>query len=269
MSFGKRRLLCAGLLVVLAALCISGCRQKRPLPYPPGSGTGAGGDAGASATPPAPTIRLAAEPASVPYGSSATLSWTTTDADAVTIDAVGTFPAQGSAVIKPEDTTEYRAVATGRGGRAEATATVEVTGKPPAVPDDGTSGRGGIDELSLEEQAAEIFRTEIKDVYFDFDRHDLRDSDKDILRANSKVLQEKLPKVKIVIEGHCDERGSEEYNLALGDKRATSVRDFLVSLGVESARIRTISYGKEKPFDPGKSEDAYSKNRRAHFVLVK
>jgi len=83
------------------------------------------------------------------------------------------------------------------------------------------------------------------------------------------VLLRRLPRVSIMIEGHCDERGTEEYNLGLGDKRANSARDYLVSLGVSATRIKTISYGEERPFDPAHTEEAWAKNRRAHFVLIK
>jgi peptidoglycan-associated lipoprotein len=107
----------------------------------------------------------------------------------------------------------------------------------------------------------------LKDVYFDFDRYEVRPGDAETLRQNAALLA-KYAKVKIQIEGHCDERGTSEYNLALGERRANSVKKFLVSLGVAESRISAISYGEEKPADPVQSEEAWAKNRRAHFVIT-
>ena len=114
----------------------------------------------------------------------------------------------------------------------------------------------------------EVFETKLlKDIHFDFDKYDIRRGDEEILRENAALIK-KYPKVKIQIEGHCDERGTVEYNLALGERRANNTKKYLVSLGIASNRISTISYGKEKPLDPGRSEEAWAKNRRAHIVLL-
>lgn len=107
----------------------------------------------------------------------------------------------------------------------------------------------------------------LKDVYFDFDRYDVRPQDAGILKENTALLM-KYPNVKIQIEGHCDERGTIEYNLALGERRANSVKKHLQSLGVSTDRVSTISFGKERPLDPGHDEGAWAKNRRAHFVIL-
>lgn len=107
----------------------------------------------------------------------------------------------------------------------------------------------------------------LKDVNFEFDRSDLTDTAREILNANAELLK-KSPGVKIQIEGHCDERGSNSYNLALGERRAASVRDYLISLGIPADNISTISYGEEKPLDPGHNEEAWAKNRRAHIVIL-
>ena len=103
-------------------------------------------------------------------------------------------------------------------------------------------------------------------VHFDFDKSDLRPEARDILAQHAQKLKER-PNELVLIEGHCDERGTIEYNLALGDRRAMSVRDYLVSLGIEAARITTISYGKERPLDAGHNEEAWAKNRRGAFVI--
>ena len=107
----------------------------------------------------------------------------------------------------------------------------------------------------------------LKDIRFDFDRYDIRPQDTEILRENVALLK-KYPNVKIQIEGHCDERGTTEYNVALGERRANSTKRYLLSLGISADRLSTISYGEEKPADSGHTEDAWAKNRRAHFVIL-
>lgn len=105
----------------------------------------------------------------------------------------------------------------------------------------------------------------LRDAYFDFDDASLREDAKAALDGNAKYL-ESHSGTSVVIEGHCDERGSVEYNLALGEKRARAAKDYLVAYGITASRVTTISYGKERPFDPGHSEEAWASNRRAHFV---
>lgn len=107
----------------------------------------------------------------------------------------------------------------------------------------------------------------LKDIHFNFDKYDVRPEDAEILKQNASFLM-KTPNAKIQVEGHCDERGTIEYNLALGQRRANSTKAYLVSLGVSGDRISTISYGKEKPLDPGHSEEAWAKNRRAHIIIL-
>lgn len=114
----------------------------------------------------------------------------------------------------------------------------------------------------------EVFESKLlKDIHFDFDKFDIRPGNTVILKENAEILK-KYPKVKIQIEGHCDERGTNEYNLALGERRANSTKNYLVSLGISPDRISTISYGEEKPLDPGHNEEAWGKNRRAHTVIL-
>src|SRR4030042_4028838 len=116
--------------------------------------------------------------------------------------------------------------------------------------------------------AGEVFESSLlKDIHFDFDRYDIRPADAAILKDNAGLLN-KYTNIKIQVEGHCDERGTVEYNLALGERRATSAKNYLVSLGVAPARISTISYGKEKPLDPRHNEEAWTKNRRAHTLVT-
>jgi len=114
----------------------------------------------------------------------------------------------------------------------------------------------------------EVFESSLlKDVHFDFDKYDIRPEEGAILKENAALLK-KFPNIKVQLEGHCDERGTVEYNLALGERRANKTKDYLVSLGISAARISTISYGKEKPLDPGHNEEAWAKNRRAHTIIT-
>jgi peptidoglycan-associated lipoprotein len=107
----------------------------------------------------------------------------------------------------------------------------------------------------------------LKDIHFDFDKYDIRPEDAAILKENAALLK-KFSNVKVQIEGHCDERGTVEYNLALGERRANKTKDYLVSLGISADRISAISYGKERPLDPGHNEEAWAKNRRAHTIIT-
>ncbi len=130
-------------------------------------------------------------------------------------------------------------------------------------------GRPTEESLSAEErrrrEAEAAFTNE--DIYFDFDKYDLNARAREVL-ANKAYFLKQYPNVKILIEGHCDERGTAEYNLALGERRANAAKQYLVQLGISESRISTVSYGKERPIDPGHNEAAWAKNRRAHFVIV-
>ena len=106
----------------------------------------------------------------------------------------------------------------------------------------------------------------LQDVFFEYDSFDLDDVDREALNQNARLLREH-PGVRLLIEGHCDERGTVQYNLALGEKRAREVRSYLVDLGIDGSRIDVVSYGKERPFVLGHDEEAWSQNRRAHFVV--
>ena len=116
--------------------------------------------------------------------------------------------------------------------------------------------------VAVTEEAKSMF----DDVRFDFDKSEVREDGRQTCRVVADYLK-KNPRAKLLIEGHCDERGTAEYNMALGERRATAVMTYLVSLGVSKAALSTVSFGKEKPLDPGHDEEAWAKNRRAHFVL--
>jgi len=107
--------------------------------------------------------------------------------------------------------------------------------------------------------------TKLEDIFFDYDRSNLRPDALNSMEKNARFLRDDAG-LRVILEGHCDERGTTEYNLALGERRAQAAHDFLVRVGVDPNRLTTISYGEERPFDPGHSESAWSQNRRVHFV---
>jgi len=155
---------------------------------------------------------------------------------------------------------------------AEEAAVVPPTPPPPAervedkVP---VAAGGGFPDDSIKNKSLDDLNRDspLKPVFFRLDSAELDESGRSIASANAQVLK-KYGTWGITIEGHCDERGTAEYNLALGERRAVAVKTYLSSLGVSPERIRVVSYGKEFPFDMGHSEDAWSKNRRGHFVIT-
>jgi len=147
---------------------------------------------------------------------------------------------------------------TGRTAAPEAVRDAAIVPPEPVIQDEAVSS-GSLDDLNR--------TSPLKPVFFELDSSDLSSEGRRILDANAAVLKQHGTWT-ITIEGHCDERGSAEYNLALGERRALSARAYLISLGLPADRLRTVSYGKEFPFDPGHDESAYAKNRRAHFVIT-
>jgi peptidoglycan-associated lipoprotein len=246
MNLASRSLYRAALLVALFMVALTaGCHHKPPPPPPPPPVQ--------APAPARPTVTLQASPSSINKGESATLSWNSTDATELNIaPEVGAVTAQGSTKVTPSDSTTYTITATGPGGSASATATVTVNAPPPPPPPKGPSDD-------------ELFLREVRDAYFDFDKADIRPDARAALSQTADFLKGH-PSIKATIEGHCDERGSTEYNLALGDRRATAVKQYLVSLGVSADRLSTVSFGKEKPFCNESSESCWQQNRRGHFV---
>jgi peptidoglycan-associated lipoprotein len=159
-------------------------------------------------------------------------------------------------------------------GGAEGTEQPEATGEQPQ-PLEGAEDGLQQDEIEASLQTAEypgiegqVFESSmLKDIHFAFDRYDLGPKAREILAQNAEFMLS-FPAAKIQVEGHCDERGTSEYNLALGERRAMSTKRYLVSLGVPADRLSTISYGEELRADPGHNEAAWSKNRRAHFIIL-
>lgn len=136
----------------------------------------------------------------------------------------------------------------------------------PATDDEAARKAQAAREAAAKRNAAALAALNIQNIYFDFDKSNIRPDAREILKANSEIFL-KNSDSKIVIEGHCDERGTAEYNMALGERRAQEAKQYLINLGIDASRMQTISYGKEKPLDTRSTEEAWSINRRAQFVL--
>jgi peptidoglycan-associated lipoprotein len=232
------------LSVALGALMMLGACAKKAAPAPPPPPPPA---------PAAPTASISVNPNTIQAGQSASLTWQTTNATDVSIDGIGAVQANGSQSVSPTDSTTYHLSAKGAGGSQEASARITVTPAPAPPPP----------PPSVTDQ--DLFSQNVKDVYFEYDKSDVRADQQVSLQADVQFLSQH-PNVNFIIEGHCDERGSTEYNIALGDKRATAVKNALVAAGVNASRIKTISYGKEKPFCTESNEACWQQNRRGHFV---
>jgi peptidoglycan-associated lipoprotein len=225
---------------------LAGCAKKVAPPPPP--------------PPPAlaaPTASLSANPNTIDAGQSTTLTWQTTNATDVSIEGIGPVETAGSRQVTPPDSTTYHLVAKGAGGTQDASARVTVNSAPAPPP---TTTSNATEE--------ELFAQNVKDIFFDYDKADIRASEQGALQRDAQFLQQH-PNIRITIEGHCDERGSTEYNLALGTSRADAVKNALIQAGVSGDRIKTFSYGKEKPFCTESNESCWQQNRRGHFVYEK
>ena len=207
-----------------------------------------------AAAPVAPTAQLPATPTVVTAGDQVELSWRTSDATSVTIEGIGEVPTSGVKTVTPSASTSYHLIARGPGGTADATARVTVNAPPAVVVP--------TNKLSAEEE----FKANVQDVFYDYDTYDVRGDAEAILQRDAAYLSSH-PDIKVVIGGYCDERGSNEYNLALGQNRADAAKNALVAAGISASRIRVISYGKEKPFCSESTEECWQQNRRAGFSI--
>jgi peptidoglycan-associated lipoprotein len=232
--------------MLVALVAIAGCKKKQSLP--------SGQTAPPVAAAPAPTAQLTASPTVISAGDQVQLNWSTTNATNVSLEGIGDVPTSGVKTVTPAESTTYNLIAKGDGGTAVATARVTVNA-PPAV---------SVPSNTMSEE--EEFKGNVQDIFFDYDVYDIRaDAQATISRDASYLVSH--PKIKIVIGGYCDERGSDEYNLALGQNRANATKNALVTAGVAADRIRVISYGKEKPFCTESTEACWQLNRRGGFSL--
>lgn len=235
------------LIFALGALLTLGACGKKAVPPPPPP----------PAPPPAPTASISVTPNTIQAGQPASLTWQTGNATDVSIDGIGAVQPNGTQSVSPTDSTTYHLVAKGSGGTQEATARLTVTQAPLPPPPPTPSVT---DE--------DLFSQSVKDVYFDYDKADIRGDQQASVQADAQFLNQHT-NVNFTIEGHCDERGSTEYNLALGDQRASAVKNALTAAGINASRIKTISYGKEKPFCTESNEACWQQNRRGHLVYQK
>jgi len=239
----NRRMQIFSLSIIIAAVLLSAACSKKaatvtPPPPPP---------------PASPTATLAASPNVLSQGQSTQLTWQTSNANQINIQGLGTVPASGSRTISPTYSTTYVLTAKGPGGTQDASARVTVNpAKTMAV--------------APTPSEEELFVKNMKDVYFDFDKYQIRTDEVPITGGDASFLTQH-PDIEVVIEGHCDDRGSEEYNLALGDSRANSVKQALERDGVSAAQLKTISLGKEHPFCTQDDDQCWQENRRDHFTF--
>jgi len=228
------------------ALAVVGC-HKKPVaatvpPTPPPAAS-------------KPTASLTADRVSVNKGESVKLSWNTTDAAKVSIaPEVGAVTPQGSTSVTPSASTTYTLTARGDGGSTESSVRISVSALAPTE--------------TRKPSLGELFLKDIRDAYFDYDSASIRSDAREALQKSADFLKS-YPSAHVTVEGHCDERGSTEYNIALGDRRANAVKQYLVTLGVPTNQVVTTSWGKEKPFCAQANETCWQQNRRGHFTLNK
>ncbi len=238
--------LISALAILLAVAACSKKKPPAPTPVPPPAA-------------PAPTAMLTANPNTISPGQASILSWNTDFATEVSIDGIGKVDPSGARKVTPTESTTYRLVAKNDTGMKEATARITVTEAASAPPTTSTTSN---------DSDSRLFSQDMKDVFFGYDSYELTSEGEAAIQSDAKFLQQH-PNMSFIIEGHCDERGSIEYNLTLGEYRANAAKQALAQQGVSATRMRTISYGKEKPFCNESTEACWQQNRRAHFVYSK
>jgi peptidoglycan-associated lipoprotein len=218
--------------------------------------------------PPAPKKpsigRFSAEPSAIEKGQASTLRWSVEDATEVTISSLGAVGLSGSRQVYPGSDMEYVLTAKGPGGSTTASARISVTA---AAAPASTAPVSSVGKPSFSER----LERELGDIYFNYDQSDISGPNADQMTKNATALKAIFadhPNGTVTVEGHADERGSAEYNIGLGDRRATSTKDFLLNLGIDSSKLKVVSYGKERPQCMEDTDACHSKNRRAHFVAA-
>jgi peptidoglycan-associated lipoprotein len=245
----------SALLLALAVAAVAGCHKKTNPVNPSSLGPTAG------TSTPAPTATFTADPLAIDLGQSVVLNWRTTDATTVSIDGIGKVAVNGTQTVSPSTSTNFHLTAAGDGGTVEANVRVTVrVPVAPTVPTEAGNEAGGA------AGADAVFHQNVPDIFFDYDSYALRPEGQAAASKAASYLTAH-PGIRIVIGGYCDDRGSAEYNLALGENRANAAKSALVSAGVPAARIRVVSFGKEKQFCTEETEECWQQNRRAQFSL--
>lgn len=245
-------LIAVGIFLMLFAF---GCKKEAPTPPP-------------TVTPPptpeapAPSVGITAEPSSIERGKSATLKWSSNNAASAELNqGIGAVATSGSREVFPTRSTEYTISVKNADGKT-ATASAMVTVRAPPPPDPPPPPKPDLPKA--------FSSAGIRDALFDYDKSDIRPDAANVLRGNATALKNLLtdyPTASFLIEGHCDERGTTEYNLALGDRRATAAMEFLVNLGVPASKLSKVSLGEERPVCSVEDESCYQRNRRARVAL--
>jgi peptidoglycan-associated lipoprotein len=258
------RTLSAAVFAATLFMATAGCKKKVAAAAPPPPAPKVEAPPPPQPKPQPPRIdTFAAEPASVERGQSSTLRWSVANANNMSIDqGVGSVQANGTRQVNPGNSTTYTLTASGAGGTDTRSVTVTVNAPPPPPP---AKPKPPVVTIS----SVEVLNREGQDIYFDYDMSDLRADAVRAATANADLLKRIFAqdsRFTVLIEGNCDERGSAEYNLGLGDRRATSLKDFYVMQGLPADRIKTISYGKEKPVCTDANEACYQRNRNDHMA---
>jgi peptidoglycan-associated lipoprotein len=235
----------------IALLAATGCHNHAKTLPPPSS-------LPPEVSAPAPTATFTADPLAVDQGQSVVLNWRTTNATNVSIDGIGDVSVNGTQTVTPASSTNFHLVAKGDGGTTEAN--VRVTVRVPTVP---TMTTGSADDTMGTDSA---FHAAVQDLYFDYDSYTVRPDAESSIAAAAHYLNAH-PAIKILIAGYCDDRGSAEYNITLGENRANAGKQALVAAGVDASRIRVVSYGKERQFCTEETESCWQQNRRAQFTV--
>ena len=233
----------------LALLATVGC-HKKPASVPPNALPPA-------TTGPAPTATITADPPAIDLGQSVVLNWRTTNATSVSIDGIGDVAVNGTQTVSPASSTNFHLVAKGDGGATDAN--VRVTVRVPEVPAGNTAGNN---DMGSDAE----FHGNVKDIFFGYDSYDIAPEAQSSISASASYLTSH-PAIKVLIAGYCDDRGSAEYNITLGENRATAAKQALVSAGVGPDRIRVVSYGKERQFCTEETESCWQQNRRDQFSI--
>jgi peptidoglycan-associated lipoprotein len=213
-----------------------------------------------------PTVTLRADRPTVIRGQSATLTVVSQNATNVTIEpGLGIVPVNGSRQVMPSASVTYVATATGPGGTAgdSVRLTVNEPSPPTATPARTAAANVSRPALTMDEQIQQAMKT----ILFDYDKADVRSDQISTLQTAAAFLKQNS-NLRFTVEGHCDERGSEEYNLALGDRRANAIKQYLIGQGIAESRLSSISYGEERPVCSGNTETCYQLNRRGSFTRI-
>lgn len=251
----RKQYIALSLLALALLLFAAGCKKKIPAPPPP-------------PPPPKPEVQkppviatFVAEPSTIDRGQSSTLRWVVEGADEVSINnGIGTVMASGTRQVFPSNTTTYTITARNQGGSVTRSATVNVNVPQPPAP----KPKPEAPKVTLEQRVSEL-----QDAYFDFDKFNIRPDAATALTQDATALRNifnEFPSASLILGGYCDPRGSAEYNLGLGDRRARSAMDYLANLGVNTGKIRPVSYGEEIQVCSEATDDCYQRNRRVHFA---